>query len=74
MIARSNAAEVPVHFDGHNRTRFQIASHVHPTLTLALLAIDVRTRVGGTHPVAISTPLSREALDERATDTGALEE
>lgn len=74
MIARSDSAVVPLYFDGHNSCRFQIASHVHPTLRLALLVSEFRTRVGGSVPVVIGKPLSRAALAARAADAGELME
>ena len=37
MIARSDAHVVPIYFDGANSRLFQLASHLHTTLRMALL-------------------------------------
>ena len=46
MIARSNAAVVPVYFGGANSRLFQIASHLNQTLRTALLISEFDSRVG----------------------------
>ena len=45
MISRSGAAVVPIYFDGSRL--FQVASHVHATLRLALLLREFRARSAG---------------------------
>lgn len=45
MIAKSGATVVPIYFDGANSRLFQLASHLHYTLRMALLINEFRTRV-----------------------------
>jgi putative hemolysin len=68
LIAKSQAAVVPVYFDGHNSRLFQIASHLHSTLRLALLINEFKVRVGGTVPVCVGEQLSAEGLARYAHD------
>jgi putative hemolysin len=68
MIARSDATVVPIYFDGHNSRLFQLASHLHQTLRLALLIKEFRARVdepvrcvvGEPIPAARLAPLRRD--------------
>lgn len=57
MIAKSGATVVPVFFEGHNSRLFQLLSHLHPTLRVALLIKEFRARVGGGVRVAIGDPI-----------------
>ena len=57
MIARSGAAVVPVYFDGHNSRLFQLASHLHLTLRLALLTREFRAQVGKPVRVVVGDPI-----------------
>ncbi len=72
LISKSKAQVVPVFFDGHNSRMFQIASHVHYTLRMALLINEFRVRVGGRVPLVIGEPLPRAELEARAYDSGAM--
>ena len=72
LIAKSRATVVPVFYDGHNSRMFQLASHVHSTLRLALLIKEFRVRVGGAVPVVIGEPLSPEVLRSLADDPRAM--
>ncbi|NNU80560.1 acyltransferase [Halovulum dunhuangense] len=72
LIARSGAQVVPVYFDGHNSRLFQIASHLHATLRLALLISEFRIRVGGSVPVVIGQPIQPATLAEHARDPAAM--
>ena len=58
MIARSGAAVVPVYFDGANSRLFQIASHLHSTLRVALLINEFRARVDEPVRVVIGEPIA----------------
>ncbi|WP_172295594.1 lysophospholipid acyltransferase family protein [Pseudoruegeria sp. HB172150] len=62
MIAKSNATVVPVYFDGHNSRLFQIASHLHYTLRMALLINEFRMRVDEPVKIAVGEPIPREEL------------
>ncbi|MHA3978717.1 lysophospholipid acyltransferase family protein [Halovulum sp. GXIMD14794] len=68
LIAKSGAQVVPVYFDGHNSRMFQIASHVHFTLRMALLINQFKSRVGEKVPVVIGKPLPAEELSKYASD------
>lgn len=72
MITKSGAQVVPIFFDGHNSRLFQLASHLSPTLRLALLINEFHSRVGGPLRVNIGRPLPRAEIDARARDTQAL--
>jgi putative hemolysin len=45
MVAKSEATVVPVFFEGANSRLFQIASHLHTTLRMALLIKEFRSRI-----------------------------
>ncbi|GHE05686.1 acyltransferase [Defluviimonas sp. 20V17] len=68
MIARSGATVVPVFFEGHNSRLFQLMSHLHPTLRVALLIKEFRARVGGAVRVAIGDPIPAAALAPLKSD------
>lgn len=72
MIARSDAAVVPVFFEGHNSRLFQIASHLHATLRVALLINEFRSRVDEPVRVVIGKPIPRPQLEPYVKDTRAL--
>ena len=54
---------MPVYFQGHNSRLFQIASHFHATLRVALLINEFRACVGTPVRVAIGRPIPRGELD-----------
>ena len=62
MIAKSGAAVVPVYFDGANSRLFQIASHLHYTLRMALLISEFRRRVDEPVKVRIGEPIDAEKI------------
>ncbi len=62
MIARSGAAVVPIFFDGQNSRLFQLASHLHQTLRLALLINEFRARVDEPVRVAVGEPIDSARL------------
>ena len=68
MIARSDAQVVPVFFDGQNSRLFQLASHLHMTLRLALLIKEFRKRVNEPVRVVIGKPIDRAELDRYVQD------
>ena len=72
LIAKSGATVVPVFFEGHNSRLFQIASHLHQTLRLALLVNEFKTRVGEPVRVVIGAPIDPAALAAYANDARAL--
>jgi putative hemolysin len=68
LIAKSGATVVPIFFEGHNSRLFQIASHLHYTLRMALLVNEFKTRVGAPVRVVIGRPLDRAVLASMAGD------
>ena len=72
MIAKSGATVVPIYFHGTNRRRFQVASHLHYTLRMALLISEFKARVGARAPVAIGQPIAPEAIAARSKDPRAM--
>lgn len=72
LVARSGAAVVPVYFHGTNSRMFQIASHLHSTLRVALLIKEFGARVGGQVSATIGLPLPTAEIAARASDSMAL--
>lgn len=68
MIAKSGATVVPVFFEGHNSRLFQLMSHLHPNLRVALLIKEFRARVDGAVKVRIGDPLPAAHLAGLKTD------
>ena len=64
MISRTDAAVVPIFFDGQNSRLFQIASHLHNNLRLALLINEFCARVDEPVRLVVGQPIPREALAE----------
>ena len=74
LVQKSKAGVLPVYFPGQNSRLFQIASHIHPTLRLALFFHELRRRIATAVPVVIGPPIgfadlpageSRQALADR---------
>ncbi len=68
MVAKSGATVVPIYFDGHNSRLFQLASHLHQTLRLALLINEFKTRVGDPVRVVVGKPLPAGEISARGRD------
>jgi putative hemolysin len=64
MIGKTNATVVPIFFDGQNSRLFQIASHLHTSLRLALLINEFRARVDEPVRIVVGQPIPPEALAE----------
>jgi putative hemolysin len=62
MIQRSDAQVVPIFFDGHNSRVFQIASHLHYTLRMAIMISEFRMRMGTAVRIAVGEPLPQAEL------------
>jgi putative hemolysin len=72
LIAKSGATVVPVFFEGQNSRLFQIASHLHQTLRMALLVNEFKTRVGEPVRVVVGRPLDPATLAAHAGDARGL--
>ncbi|MBJ3761879.1 lysophospholipid acyltransferase family protein [Maribius pontilimi] len=72
MIARSGATVVPILFHGHNSRLFQLASHLHQTLRLALLIKEFGARVDAPVKVSVGTAIPPTELAARAGDARAM--
>lgn len=68
MVAKSGATVVPIHFHGQTSRLFQLASHLHITLRMALLINEFRARVDTPVRVAIGQPIRPETLTQYAAD------
>lgn len=62
MIQRARPMVVPMFFEGQNSRLFQIASHVHSTLRMALLINEFDRGLSGELRVAIGEPLPEAEL------------
>ncbi|MGB0958757.1 MAG: lysophospholipid acyltransferase family protein [Halocynthiibacter sp.] len=72
MIMKSKATVVPVCFEGHNSRLFQIASHLHPNLRLALLIREFRKKVDTPAKISIGAAVDRDILNEFGRDARAM--
>lgn len=72
LIAKSGAAVVPVYFEGANSRLFQVASHLHTTLRMALLIQEFRRRLDEPVRVVIGAPIDRAELRAYAGDQKAM--
>lgn len=68
MIERSGATVVPIWFEGQNSRLFQVSSHLHYTLRMALLMREFRRRTDTPVRLAIGAPIPAEVLRARAAD------
>ena len=72
MITKSEATVLPIFFEGHNSRLFQLASHLHYTLRMALLIKEFRARIDEPVRLAIGEPIPPERIRPHARDTRAL--
>ena len=59
---------VPIYFDGANSRLFQLASHVHYTLRMALLIKEFRARVDEPVRVVVGEPVNAVKLAALRSD------
>lgn len=74
MIAKSDAAVVPIYFEGANSRLFQLASHLHNTLRMALLIAEFRARVDTPVRLVVGKPIERARLEPYKKDPTAMME
>lgn len=72
MITKSNATVVPVFFDGQNSRLFQLASHIHYNLRVALLLKEFGRRADKPVKMAIGRPISSKTLATFSNDAQGL--
>lgn len=72
MIAKSGATVVPIYFDGANSRLFQIASHLHSTLRMALLIKEFRRRVDEPVRLVVGEPIPAAEIDAQRGDAKAM--
>jgi len=72
MVSKSEAAVVPMYFDGTNSRTFQVASHLHYVLRMALLINEFKRQVGRDVRAVIGEPLPRAEIDVHRNDPKAL--
>ncbi|PTX55907.1 putative hemolysin [Litoreibacter ponti] len=72
LVSKSKAAVVPIFFDGSNSRLFQLASHAHPTLRLALLINEFKRRVDEPVRVVIGKPIPPEEIAVHTKDPKAM--
>lgn len=74
LVIRSNAAVVPVYFEGANSRLFQLASHAHYTLRMAMLIREFKKKIKKTVPLVIGETIPKEALQKYYDAPNALME
>ncbi len=62
MVMKSDAAVVPMFFDGHTSRLFQLASRAHFTLRMAFMINEFRMRVDEAVDVVVGDPLPRQEI------------
>jgi putative hemolysin len=62
LVEKSRAHVLPVYFHGENSRAFQIASHIHPMLRLALFFHELRRHIGRDVHVAIGDAIAFDDL------------
>jgi putative hemolysin len=68
MIVKSGATVVPIFFDGQNSRLFQIASHMHSTLRMALLIKEFKKRIDTPVRLGIGQPVCPNRIADFAGD------
>lgn len=74
MVAKSGATVVPMFFDGNNSQLFQLASHAHYNLRVALLIREFRRRIDEPVRLAVGEPISPEVFQSFGSDSRGLME
>lgn len=72
MIAKSGATVVPIYFEGANSRLFQVASHLHATLRVALLIKEFKRRTDEPVRVVVGDPIASHEITARARDPRAM--
>ncbi|MGV6840182.1 MAG: lysophospholipid acyltransferase family protein [Planktomarina sp.] len=72
MVAKSGATVVPVYFEGANSRLFQVASHLHQTLRMALLIKEFKSKIDTPVRVRVGDPIDPALLAQHAKDPKAM--
>ena len=64
MISKSGAKVVPIYFEGANSRLFQIASHLHTTLRMALLIKEFKRRTDEPVKIAVGKSIEPSELSQ----------
>ncbi len=72
MISKSRAQVVPIFFEGANSRLFQVASHLHTTLRMALLIKEFKRRTDEPVRVVIGEPINPAELSRHYGDQKAM--
>lgn len=72
MVAKSGATVVPVFFEGQNSRSFQIASHMHPTLRMAMLIREFHKRVDRPVRLSVGQPITPDQWADYAHDAKSM--
>jgi putative hemolysin len=73
MVRRSEAAVLPVFFEGRNSALFQLAGLLHPRVRTALLPHELLNKQGRTFGVRIGKPISNSQLLRFGDDNDLVE-
>lgn len=68
MIAKSGATVVPIFFEGGNSRLFQLASHLHVTLRMAMYIREFKTKINKPVRVVVGEPIPSSVLDAYKKD------
>ncbi len=72
LISRSGANVLPIFFYGSNSRLFQIASHLHVNLRMALLIREFKKRIDNKVMISIGKILSNDELQNHKSDVSAM--
>lgn len=72
MIAKSDATVVPIFFEGQNSRSFQLASHLHVTLRMAMLIREFGKRVDRPVRLSVGQPITPDIWAEYAHDAKSM--
>lgn len=68
MIAKSGATVVPIFFEGGNSRLFQLASHLHVTLRMAMYIREFKIKINKPVRVVVGEPISPSVLETYKKD------
>lgn len=68
LVSKTNANVLPIFFKGQNSTTFQVASHIHPNIRLALLLNELDRKRGKSIDFVIGDVLKPEDLSHLNRD------